>query len=313
MGHDEEYFKATGKHFDGEKPAKSVDKSDGSGIIKTEGHVVEGKNIIGEWTRREGFDSAIDDIVDYQGFNGKPRIVNGKDEFDALVDSDHFIGERTIRANTKEELDEYLWQLKEDYFYINCGVGGAQYGQGMYCAADYTKGTVSKNGFDHEIWQYGNEGSHQATVWLTMDKSSKVLEIPESADRQECLDYVSNLYTTAYRDNKLDKNPELKRRWQEYDSKMEEVRRLNMSDKESDWDKADLLSEKLDEEYSDVFDFVHEYTNADEGKNAGIMAAEMGYDAINAAGHGETGSYTVVLNRTKLIICGGDDYVYKPK
>ncbi len=36
----------------------------------------------------------------------------------------------------------------------------------------------------------------------------------------------------------------------------------------------------------------------------------MGYDAINAVGHGATNSYTVVLNRTKLIIYGGDDYVY---
>ena len=151
------------------------------------------------------------------------------------------------------------------------------------------------------------------TNWLTLDSSAKILEIPENADRQECLDYVSNLYTTAYRDNKLAKNPELKRRWQEYDSKMDEVRRLNMSNIESDWDKADLLSEKLDEEYSDAFAFTQEFMNASGGKNAGIMAAEKGYDAINAAGHGETGSYTVVPNRTKLIIYGGDDYVYKAK
>jgi hypothetical protein len=34
----------------------------------------------------------------------------------------------------------------------------------------------------------------------------------------------------------------------------------------------------------------------------GSFAAAMGYDAINAVGHGESGSYTVVLNRTKLII-----------
>ena len=51
----------------------------------------------------------------------------------------------------------------------------------------------------------------------------------------------------------------------------------------------------------------------DDLKDMGVKAAEMGYDAINAAGHGATGSYTVVLNRTKLIIYGGDDYVYKQK
>lgn len=34
----------------------------------------------------------------------------------------------------------------------------------------------------------------------------------------------------------------------------------------------------------------------------GVLAASLGYDAINAEGHGETNSYTVILNRTKLII-----------
>lgn len=39
-----------------------------------------------------------------------------------------------------------------------------------------------------------------------------------------------------------------------------------------------------------------------ENMNAGALAALMGYDAINAHGHGQTGSYTVILNRTKLIL-----------
>lgn len=30
----------------------------------------------------------------------------------------------------------------------------------------------------------------------------------------------------------------------------------------------------------------------------------LGYDAINAEGHGASGSYTVILNRTKTIILG---------
>lgn len=34
----------------------------------------------------------------------------------------------------------------------------------------------------------------------------------------------------------------------------------------------------------------------------GVFAAMLGYDAINAVGHGQSKSYTVVLNRTKLII-----------
>lgn len=34
----------------------------------------------------------------------------------------------------------------------------------------------------------------------------------------------------------------------------------------------------------------------------GVLAAMLGYDAINAVGHGESKSYTVVLNRSKIIL-----------
>ena len=37
-------------------------------------------------------------------------------------------------------------------------------------------------------------------------------------------------------------------------------------------------------------------------KDPGVVAAMLGYDAINAEGHGDSGSYTVVLNRSKLIV-----------
>ena len=36
-------------------------------------------------------------------------------------------------------------------------------------------------------------------------------------------------------------------------------------------------------------------------KDLGSFAAALGYDAINASGHGASGSYTVILNRTKVI------------
>ena len=42
--------------------------------------------------------------------------------------------------------------------------------------------------------------------------------------------------------------------------------------------------------------------------DVGAFAAAKGYDAINAEGHGESGSYTVVLNRTKLIIKRPEGY-----
>lgn len=46
-------------------------------------------------------------------------------------------------------------------------------------------------------------------------------------------------------------------------------------------------------------------------KDISTLAIEMGYDAINAEGHGESDSYTVILNRTKLIIRKGGIYYDK--
>lgn len=40
----------------------------------------------------------------------------------------------------------------------------------------------------------------------------------------------------------------------------------------------------------------------------GAYAALKGYDAINAESHGESGSYTVILNRTKTIILDGREH-----
>ena len=38
--------------------------------------------------------------------------------------------------------------------------------------------------------------------------------------------------------------------------------------------------------------------------DVGAFAAMKGYDTINAEGHGKSGSYAVVLNRTKVIFRG---------
>ena len=46
-------------------------------------------------------------------------------------------------------------------------------------------------------------------------------------------------------------------------------------------------------------------------KNPGVLAVEMGYDVIKAEGHGNSGSYSVILNRTKVIFCKGGFNLWK--
>lgn len=59
--------------------------------------------------------------------------------------------------------------------------------------------------------------------------------------------------------------------------------------------------EKNNEEYQKKIEEANKYKKF-VNKDPGVIAAMLGYDAINAEGHGYTNSYTVVLNRTKLIL-----------
>ena len=81
-----------------------------------------------------------------------------------------------------------------------------------------------------------------------------------------------------------------------------------------DWDFVDKLYDERARIYdtNKYKDEINKLINEGFSKakaNPGALAAEMGYDAINAQGHGESGSYTVILNRTKCIFReGGSRY-----
>ena len=180
----------------------TVANSSKSDIIRTT-EIINADSVVGVWNPRDGFDSLIDDIIDYQGFNGKPTIIYEQSAFDDAVQDDHFLAERTLRAADKDELKLFNDQLKavdgEDYFYVNCGVGGAQYGQGMYCAADYSKGKEPFESFLHEIKEYGdgskNPNGYYSTTWMTLDPSAKILVLPNG---QKAGEFIPELYKREY-------------------------------------------------------------------------------------------------------------------
>ena len=221
-------------------------------------NVVDGKDISATWTRRaDKFQFEIQDVINAQGFDGLPRIVS-KEEFDKAVkaanDGNGFIAQRTYSAPTQEILDEYRNQLYKGEWYVDCSTGGAQYGQGMYCAADYNG--VLTDGIKAEMQHYQSQYIRaQATLsyieTLTLDKSAKFIT-----------------YENAYR---------LATEWKkEYGKKL-------------------ILA-------GDPNDMLASVINMD----VGAIVAMHGYDAINAVGHGQSGSYTVILNRTKVIILKED-------
>lgn len=346
--------------------------------------VAQGKDISATWERRsDQFDFEIEDAINAQGFDGLPRVVS-REEFDKAVkqanDGNGFVAQRTYSAPDQETLDAYRQQLYEGKWYVDCSTGGAQYGQGMYCAADYT-GTITK-GITDEMKHYqmlGSErmgeipkeslesiihdqknrandvlqqyksgqiskeaglaeyrrinsmnpseyvatymknsdigGARSYVETMTLDPSAKIISYDDIAKMQSREGVRSKIVAETIKEAGLT-NEELAFVLTDYKRDMlgsgiftyEESQNLSMlADKmellptEEWWDKYDAAIAKLD--MSKVDDKV---MKGEELKtlDLGAYASIKGYDAINAGGHGESGSYTVILNRTKVIILG---------
>lgn len=265
--------------------------------LKQKHKVVEGKDISKTWVRRSGkFDFEIEDVINAQGFDGKPRIVSAK-EFDAAVKDSKFIAQRTYSAESQEILEAYRKQLYEGKWYVDCGTGGAQYGQGMYCAADYT-GTLSE-GILEEMRHYQDLGRSRGfplsyTETFTLHPSAKIVDYDDLwKEYQEYLKHKSQDITRKAKDIVFDRMHLTQAEKDDYERMVNlfalgiDDKKINAVDIEKIYNK--IVAERARLEGSTV-------------RDVGSYAASKGYDAINAVGHGESGSYTVILNRTKVII-----------
>lgn len=278
-------------------------------------HVIaEGRDISQEWHRRpDQYDFEIEDVMAAQGFDGLPRVVS-KEEFEAAVkaanDGNGFIAQRTYSASDQETLDMYRDMLYNGKWYVDCSTGGAQYGQGMYCAADYNGKLTS--GIAAEMRHYKTIYDEKFGVQLT---EAEWLKNAELALRYAGFTDSNSLkWAEAYFERNHDKSAPLMKIISEDDrNKLNEVlfevsRKAAPSYTETFTldPSAKIISYKellKRAEQKDAWDIMSQGRTTD----LGVFAAVLGYDAINAAGHGASSSYTVVLNRTKLIIKEPDE------
>lgn len=333
-------------------PIEHKSTANASGKEEIARRIVEGRDITGEWERRrDQFDFEIEDVINAQGFDGLPRVVSAE-EFDRLVkeanDGNGFIAQRTYSAGDQETLDAYRDMLYNGKWYVDCGTGGAQYGQGMYCAADYN-GQLT-DGIKIEMQHYKELGEgrftfqsrHQEVSDLrTREADAAYNKIvnqagfngieklifkveKENKGTPEEIDRVFDLMSNMNREERRS----LLSRLNEVYSTATELRKSIFDISIEDYAKQkgiDLYYKPLS--YTETFtldpsakvisysDLVSEFNSYKSGiaekvlfegyesiSNIGAFAVARGYDAINAEGHGESGSYTVILNRTKLII-----------
>lgn len=298
--------------------ADSIEKIDYNSVLNQEHTIVNGKNIVGQFkmeeTDRE--DGGINRIMDLQGYKGNPKIVTDA-EFEQFCKESNFFAQRTYGGKTKAEVYDFQRQLYSSNWYIDCSVGGAQYGKGMYCAGVYDlKDNVGIKGITEEMQHYiklarMRNNNYSIVEDITIDKSAKIIKyndvVPKYMKSIAKIDEWSSEELLLY-DNYYDKINKRNIAYQNYIMSSSVKNRSQMSNLYDEYYKYKEEAEKLKNKFTTKMK--SSYRNM-ENKDISTLAIEMGYDVINAVGHGKSGSYTVILNRTKIIIRSGGYYYGK--
>jgi hypothetical protein len=265
--------------------------------------VVQGRDITATWSRREDqFDFAIEDVINAQGFDGKPRVVS-KEEFDEAVKAanggDGFIAQRTYSAPDQETLDAYRDQLYNGKWYVDCSNGGSLFGQGMYTSSNY-KGELS-NTIKMDMRSYKDLGE---------SRFNKTFDAGEARERR--------FKMAEEKGNEI-----ISKGGSMNDARAEYDRFMQMDEKEFAEKYAHELLPQKGVSYIETMtldptakiidvDELHEikikYAEQFEGRKRrdirrmdnGVFASLKGYDGIRGGTRNDV--YTVILNRTKVII-----------
>lgn len=250
-----------------------------------ERHVVEGKDILGTWQRRpDQFDFDIDDVIDAQGFDGLPRVVDA-DEFNQAVrdanNGEGLVMQRVYSAPDQATLDAYRESLYDGKWYVDCSHGNDTYGKGMYTASSKSSSVTQQ--MADEIAPYRREFSYTET--MTLDRSAKVIGYNEVITAKNDASVLERAIIGS--DDISDTERAIVRR---------EVLR-----EYSDEDRALARAAEKEWDFDDYMAVIKKYSQKERDfRELGTseVAVLMGYDAVEVPGL----NYTVVLNRTKLII-----------
>lgn len=274
--------------------------------------VAQGKDISKTYKGKKDIKS----VMKAQGFDGLPRVV-GKKEFDEAVKASSFVAQRVYSASSQRILDAYRDQLYNGDWYVECSEGGAQYGQGMYCAADYN-GELS-DGIREEMQDYKDQQTSKKNVerltrkeWRANFETAFAEEFgenPKNKKLQRVLRALEGMGEEGWVDD------DARDEWQHayYDlpertrSKISKISSEAELPRQNKYSNIETMTLSPDAKIISYDEIATQRDSEAPDMDVGAYAASKGYDAINAEGHGRSGSYTVILNRTKVIFLQDDE------
>ena len=273
---------------------KGKQKVDDSPEIKST--IVQGQDITETWTRRpEQFAYAIEDVINAQGFDGKPKVVDA-DEFNKIAKKNKFLAQRGYIAPNKETLDAYREQLYNGKWYVDCSRGGSMYGQGMYAGANFV-GEMT-DGVKRVSDAYsGNGFGYVETFTMENPKFVSFTDMQREYNGGFSERSREKLYSSLTNDEQLflDINAHAffpERSAPDWQEASEAAVRLGEKGRETVLQRfASALQEAQDratmikEKYDDI----------------GAYDAACGYDGMICGREDEDGVYVVILNRTKCV------------
>lgn len=281
-------------------------------------HVVaQGRDITATWSRRpDQFDFEIEDVINAQGFDGKPKVVSKK-EFDEAVKAanggDGFIAQRTYSAPDQETLDDYRDQLYNGKWYVDCSTGGSTFGQGMYTSSNY-KGELSDS-IKMDMRSYKDLGesrfnktfdageARERRFKMAEEKGNEIISKGGSmndarAEYDRFMQMDEREFAEKYAPELLPQKGVSYIETMTLDPSAKIIRHadiLDMRTKEISDNLSKLADAAMKGDMEEI-EKIKEYNKTFGDMDVGTYAASKGYDAIHAEG------YTVILNRTKVII-----------
>ncbi len=324
---DDEGVAQSGGNLKGKNFSKAKSQKKAKSKAPSAHKIAEGKDLDDIAQGYQG-ETDIRSIIHAQGFDGPPRVVSGE-EFDEAVKKSGVSMQRVYTASSKEILDAYRDALYEGEWYVECSEGGSAYGKGMYTVSDYTGEGADE--VKKEIAFYSDKFGEDKLNYvedMTLDPGAKIADGDELdsvwsgvakkntaffAERErlcgEVLDEhlktaekrfgrdAAEYVRTAVKNSNVS-GEEHKKAEEMFGDSIREVDALALKAIEDVNRKRFKYNEKLRER--------SEYLQMKYGFDAGAYAAALGYDAVRYRTYTtKKATYTVVLNRTKLIIRDG--------